>query len=124
MLATMRAAAPRIGSPTGSAAGGDRLGGGAAGAGRRRRGAARAADGRGAAAGHRLRGGVAPVVGEEVLPALAHRRGVGEVLLVHLVDEPRVRAERAGEQIVVGGVVSHGTERTGAGIHHSAVDGG
>ena len=39
---------------------------------------------------------------------------------MHLVDEPRVGTEGAREQIVVGGVVSHGSERTGAGIHHSA----
>ena len=34
-----------------------------------------------------------PVVGEELLPALAHRRRVGPVLLVHLVDQPRVGPE-------------------------------
>ena len=40
--------------------------------------------------------GVAAVVGEEVAPALAHRARIGEVLLVHLVDEPGVRAQRGG----------------------------
>ena len=94
-------------------------------AGRRRERPARPASAGGPARRHGLRGGVAPVVGEEVLPALAHRRRVGEVLLVHLVDEPGVRAERVREQLVVGsGVVSHGPERTGAGIHHSAAGGG
>ena len=39
---------------------------------------------------------VALVVGEEVPPALAHRGGVGEVLLVHLVDQPRVGAKDFG----------------------------
>ena len=34
------------------------------------------------------------VVGEELLPRLADRLGVGLVLLVHLLDEPRVRPER------------------------------
>ena len=50
------------------------------------------------AAGRRGRGHglvlIPPVVGEELLPALAHRLRVGEVLLVHLVDEPLVRPER------------------------------
>ena len=131
MLATMRAAAPRIGSP--AALGGRRrrrLGrpgralvawGSARPGGRRwpaRPAGAGAATGRGRR--RRLRGGVAPVVGEEVLPALAHRRGVGEVLLVHLVDEPGVGPEGAREQLVVEvGIVSHGAERTGASIHHS-----
>ena len=94
MLATMRAAAPRIGSPTGVAAAG--VGGagspGAGAASAARCGAAGAGGATARRGRHRLRGGVAPVVGEEVLPALAHRRRVGEVLLVHLVDEPRVRA--------------------------------
>ena len=34
------------------------------------------------------------VVGEELLPRLADRVGVGLELLVHLLDEPRVRPER------------------------------
>ena len=49
--------------------------------------------------GHRLcrapRG--RPVVSEEVPPLHGHRRGVGQVALVHLIDEPFVRPEiRAG----------------------------
>ena len=74
MLATMRAAAPRIGSPTGSAAAAAAA---AAGAGARRGGAAPAparAPAAAAAGAGGLGRGVALVVGEEVLPALAHRR--------------------------------------------------
>ena len=44
--------------------------------------------------GRGLGRGVALVVGEELLPALAHRVGVGDVLLVHLVDQPLVGSER------------------------------
>ena len=47
----------------------------------------------GGAAGVRVRVQRRAVVGEELLPALAHRRRVGPVLLVHLVDEPGVRPE-------------------------------
>ena len=120
-------AADRLADRLGDRRGRRRLGGtsgagvGVGAAGSRGRGGG--SDGRGGGR-HRLGRGVAPVVGEEVLPALAHRRRVGEVLLVHLVDEPGVGTERVGEQIVVGGVVSHGSERTGAGIHHSAGGGG
>ena len=121
MLATMRAPAPadrarRPGSAAAAAAFGAAAGGRRGGRGRRRPGPAGRGGGRG---GGGLRLGVAPVVGEEVLPALAHRRRVGEVLLVHLVDQPGVGPEGAGEVVVGGGVVSHGAERTGAGIHHS-----
>ena len=125
MLATMRAAAPRIGlrppGPRSVAARrlrlGDRRGGAAGGcaAPALERPRAPAAGGGAVTCG----GGVAPVVGEEVLPALAHRRRVGQVLLVHLVDEPRVGAEGAREQLAIDvGIVSHGVERTGASIHH------
>ena len=121
MLATMRArgAADRLAHRRLGGVGGRR--GAAAGGGRGRRGGA-ARRGGGAGGGGRrgrLRGGVAPVVGEEVLPALAHRRRVGQVLLVHLVDEPRVGPEGAREQLAIDvGIVSHGVERTGASIHH------
>ena len=46
--------------------------------------------------------GVALVVREEVAPALADRSRVGEVLLVHLVDEPCV-----GPECVVAVVLTH-----------------
>ena len=45
-------------------------------------------------------GAARPVVGEELPPALAHRRRVLAVLLVHLVDQPGVRAERASDPSV------------------------
>ena len=111
MLAAMRAAAPRRATASMGAApgpvGGRAAGGRRAGAGRaprrrraphhRRRRARRRpappagrpvapADG----GGHRGR----PVVGEELAPALAHRRGVGAVAVVHVVDQPGVGTER------------------------------
>ena len=53
-------------------------------------------------------GGVGLVVGEEVSPALGHRAGVGQVALVHLVDQPGV-----GPQCLRGGsLVSHGGDAT------------
>ena len=103
MLATMRAAAPRKGrtSPSSTVATPGRFttcgvvgrpgvadesaGGRSATAGA---GAATAGAGDG-----RCRFRTRAVVGEELLPALAHRRRVGQVLLVHLVDEPLVRTE-------------------------------
>ena len=123
MLATIRAAAPRMGSPTGAGrsaagqvpapAGGAAALGGAAGP---RRAAGRGDGGR---RGHGLRVGVAAVVGEEVPPALADRGRVGQVLLVHLVDQPGVGAEGARQQVVMGiGGFTHAVERTGASIHH------
>ena len=69
-------------------------GGEAAGAARR---GSRRGGGRGRGAGERS--AVTParaVVGEELLPALAHRGRVGQVLLVHLVDQPGVGADRVG----------------------------
>src|SRR5262249_42172495 len=37
--------------------------------------------------------GRAPVIGEELLPVRTHRRRIRPEPLVHLFDEPRVRAE-------------------------------
>src|SRR5690606_8668511 len=77
-------------------------GGGRRRGGRRGRGPARGRCGgrwrglRGTRAARRL------VVGEELLPAGAHRRRVGEVPLVHLFDEPGV-----GTEGFRGGVVVH-----------------
>ena len=100
MLAAMSAAAPRSGSPSASvgrqrapASRPPRAGVGAAAAGGRRR---------GSRAGRGDRRALGPVVAEELAPALADRRGVGHVLLVHLVDEPGV-----GPDLIGGGVVSH-----------------
>ncbi len=112
MLATMRAPAPRMGLTH------LRHGGWPA---RPRPGPPAAAGAAGATAspdGGRLRLGVPPVVGEEVPPALAHRGRVGEVLLVHLVDEPGVGTEGVGAVGAGGGIVGHGTEATGPSIHH------
>ncbi len=39
------------------------------------------------------RAGRRPVVGEEVVPGRVHRRRIGQVALVHLLDQPLVRAE-------------------------------
>src|SRR5207244_11964853 len=39
---------------------------------------------------------------EEVAPALGHRRGVVEIALVHLVDEPGVGSERLGRTFLRG----------------------
>ena len=39
-------------------------------------------------------GGTGLVIREELLPCLANCAGIGSVLLVHFVDQPRVRAER------------------------------
>ena len=120
MLATMRAPAPRMGSPTTSAGAAV---GAAAGAGAASAVAGAVAAAGAAAAASRAAGGlglgVPAVVGEEVAPALAHRGRVGEVLLVHLVDQPGVGPEGARRQVVAGGgVIGHGTDRTGGGIHH------
>ena len=97
-------------------------GGGRRGGGGRGRGSVGGAGGRGCRDGglhgRGLRLGIALVVLEEVPPALADRSGVGEVLLVHLVHEPRVRSHRAGPR-VGGWVFGHGADRTGVGIHHS-----
>ena len=37
----------------------------------------------------------APVVGEELAPALAHRVRIDQEPVVHVIDQPRIRAERA-----------------------------
>src|SRR5919202_1807613 len=42
------------------------------------------------ARGHRA---ARPVVGKKLMPRLVHARGIGEVLLVHLLDQPLVGAE-------------------------------
>src|SRR5918996_1302435 len=85
MFWTIRAAAPRKGSPGGSSAkgAGAAIGDGAEGA----------VAGGGGAPGD-VRVDVALVVREEVAPALTDRRGIVEVLLVHLVDEPGVGPQR------------------------------
>ena len=72
----------------------------------------RLADGsRGRGGGHRRRGrdlglgqrdGGGPVVGEELPPALADRVGIGQEAVVHVVDQPCVRAERAARATELG----------------------
>src|SRR4051794_23354158 len=107
-LAGIAGAAGPGGAGAGTGLGGGR---GAAGGGRgrgRRRGGHRLGRrrGRGGRGGRRGRRGrrdggnlaaraqLVAVVGEEVAPRLAHRARVGEVPLVHVVDEPGVGSER------------------------------
>jgi hypothetical protein len=45
------------------------------------------------------------VVGEELVPGLVHAGGIGEVLLVHLLDQPLVGAETRHRRGVGGGRV-------------------
>ena len=101
MLATIMAPAPRMSWPASAAwpAGAAGCGAAAAAGAGGRRGAAAAA-GAGARPGRSGSARAPPwrcrrvrVVGEELLPALAHRRRVGAVPLVHLLDEPRVGPE-------------------------------
>ncbi len=44
---------------------------------------------------------IGSVVGEELVPALAHRRRIRQVLLVHLVDQPGVRTDLVGGRVRV-----------------------
>src|SRR5690606_33198381 len=61
-------------------------------------------------------GGRRAVVGEELLPARAHRRRVGEELLVHLVDEPFVRPDgRRGRGFLCHEVDPNGALQRGSG---------
>src|SRR5690606_16178968 len=75
--------------------------------GRRCRGGRRLAVGRRGRTGRVV--ALAAVVGEELLPALAHRARVLEVLLVHLVHEPGVGTESGGRRRLI----THGGDRTG-----------
>ena len=69
--------------------------------GRRGRGGSGCGCGRGRRSGRRRHDDrTRPVVREELAPRLTHRRRVRAVLLVHLVDEPRVRSELVGARLL------------------------
>ena len=101
MLATIREAAPRSGVASSVAAGTAGAGAGAAAAGAAAPGLGRR---RPAAGRLGLRGGDrgGPVVGEELPPALADRVGIGQEAVVHVVDQPRIGAERASRATELG----------------------
>ena len=101
MLVTIRAPTPRIGSPAGSAAAAVDAAAGVAAAGTVGAAAEPAPQGSWSGRRSRRRGrwgrwcrpprGL--VVGEELAPAVRHRSGIAQVLLVHLLDQPCVGSE-------------------------------
>src|SRR5205085_7308842 len=95
--------------------GGNGIGGGRCGGGRDWRGRRDRCGRCGCGRGEPLFGGagddlglVVAIVGEELLPAGTHRVRVGPVLLVHLVDQPRILAEEN-----IGKILAHGTSLRG-----------